>query len=175
MHYALRLHLDCRCDAVTSIEVEAERKGAALMLRYRLVGDIAALVVPAISKSERADGLWLHTCFEAFVGANGSSGYCELNFSPATQWAAYLFDDYRQGTRNADIERPAIAVRSSEREFELRSTVILPSMASASWRLALSAVIEEASGCKSYWALAHPPGKPDFHHPDCFVVELARP
>ena len=24
----------------------------------------------------------------------------------------------------------------------------------------------------SYWALAHPPGKPDFHHPDCFALEL---
>src|SRR3546814_3736372 len=33
-------------------------------------------------------------------------------------------------------------------------------------KLALSAVIEELDGTKSYWALAHPPGKPDFHHPD---------
>ena len=40
------------------------------------------------------------------------------------------------------------------------------------WRLGLSAVIEEADGTKSYWALAHPPGSPDFHHADCFVVEL---
>jgi hypothetical protein len=36
--------------------------------------------------------------------------------------------------------------------------------------LGLSAVLEEQDGTKSYWALAHPPGgKPDFHHPDCFV------
>ena len=40
------------------------------------------------------------------------------------------------------------------------------------WRAALSAVIEEASGTKSYWALAHPPGKPDFHHSDAFVLDL---
>jgi hypothetical protein len=175
MHYALRPHPDCRCDAITSIDVDVERNGAALTLRYRVLGDIAALVLPPVSESVRADGLWQHTCFEAFVRENGSRAYCELNFSPSTEWDAYLFDDYRQGVRNADIARPAIAVRSSEREFELRGTAMLPAMADAPWRLALSAVIEEASGRKSYWALAHPPGKPDFHHPDCFVAELARP
>jgi len=42
----------------------------------------------------------------------------------------------------------------------------------ARWRLGLSALIEEPSGHKSYWALAHPPGKADFHHPDCFAHEL---
>jgi hypothetical protein len=43
----------------------------------------------------------------------------------------------------------------------------------SSWRLGLSALIEDASGRKSYWALAHPPGKPDFHHADCFAYELS--
>jgi hypothetical protein len=32
------------------------------------------------------------------------------------------------------------------------------------WRIGLAAVIEGTSGHKSYWALAHPPGKADFHH-----------
>jgi hypothetical protein len=41
------------------------------------------------------------------------------------------------------------------------------------WRLGLSAIIEEASGQRSYWALAHPPGKPDFHHPDSFALEVS--
>ena len=38
--------------------------------------------------------------------------------------------------------------------------------------LALSAVIEAEDGQKSYWALAHPSDKPDFHHPQSFVLEL---
>jgi hypothetical protein len=37
---------------------------------------------------------------------------------------------------------------------------------------ALAAVIDETSGHKSYWALAHPPGKADFHHSDCFALEF---
>jgi hypothetical protein len=41
-----------------------------------------------------------------------------------------------------------------------------------SWIGGVAAVIEEADGAKSYWALAHPPGKPDFHHRDCFQLEL---
>lgn len=42
-------------------------------------------------------------------------------------------------------------------------------------RLGMSAVIEEQEGTKSYWALAHPPGKPDFHHPACFAITLPTP
>jgi len=38
---------------------------------------------------------------------------------------------------------------------------------------ALSAVIEDDDGAFSYWALRHPPGKPDFHHPDAFALMLA--
>ena len=38
--------------------------------------------------------------------------------------------------------------------------------------LVVSAVIEDDSGALSYWALRHPPGKPDFHHPDAFAMEL---
>jgi len=37
----------------------------------------------------------------------------------------------------------------------------------------LSAVIEDISGGTSYWALAHPPGKPDFHHADGFALEFS--
>ena len=34
------------------------------------------------------------------------------------------------------------------------------------------AVIEELSGRKSYWALAHGRDVPDFHDPACFAVPL---
>jgi hypothetical protein len=41
------------------------------------------------------------------------------------------------------------------------------------WRLGLAAITEDTRGGKSYWALAHPSGKPDFHHFDCFAHELS--
>jgi hypothetical protein len=42
-------------------------------------------------------------------------------------------------------------------------------------RLGLSAVIEDIDGRLSYWALKHPPGKPDFHHPDSFALDVTLP
>jgi hypothetical protein len=36
----------------------------------------------------------------------------------------------------------------------------------------LSAVIADKDGRTAYWALAHPPGKADFHHKDCFALQL---
>jgi hypothetical protein len=33
-------------------------------------------------------------------------------------------------------------------------------------------VIETLDGSLSYWALRHPPGKPDFHHSESFALEL---
>jgi hypothetical protein len=38
----------------------------------------------------------------------------------------------------------------------------------------LAAVIEDENGGLSYWALRHPPGKPDFHHPNAFAMTIAR-
>lgn len=66
---------------------------------------------------------------------------------------------------------PIISSSSSE-WFEMHVTLPLDFAARAPLRLGLSAVIEEKGGRKSYWALAHPPGKADFHHPDSFVCEL---
>ena len=37
-------------------------------------------------------------------------------------------------------------------------------------RLGLAAVIEASDGTRSYWALRHPAGQPDFHHADAFAL-----
>jgi len=58
-------------------------------------------------------------------------------------------------------------------QFWLRATFEDPALdRGQSWRAGISAVIEESDGTRSYWALKHPPGAPDFHHPDCFALEL---
>ncbi|MCA1750033.1 MAG: hypothetical protein LC634_11120 [Sphingomonadales bacterium] len=78
--------------------------------------------------------------------------------------------------RNALIdEPPQIKVTQSEDRFRLKALVRLPDVSSGSWQAALSAVIEETDGTKSCWSLAHPAGEPDFHHPDCFTLELPPP
>ena len=36
----------------------------------------------------------------------------------------------------------------------------------------LSAIIEDTNGNRSFWALAHPPGEPDFHDAACFAAQV---
>jgi hypothetical protein len=170
----LKLHPKSRCATVTRIDVDVSRpEPGALVLHYAVTGKIRGLSMPPITPASRADGLWQHTCFEAFIRPAFGSAYYELNFAPSTQWAAYRFDGYRAGMRVADVRAPAIETRQSAEQFELHAAMKLADLqGNAFWRLGLSAVIEEADGNKSYWALAHPPGKPDFHHSDCFALEL---
>jgi hypothetical protein len=140
-----------------------------------MAGKLGDLLLPPVAAPARTDELWRHTCFEAFIQATVDGGYYEFNFAPSTQWAAYRFDGYRGGMRvAAEIGAPKIEVESTRERYTLRASLELPEpSSSSSWRLALSTVIEETNGRKSYWALAHPAGKPDFHHPDCFACELS--
>jgi len=176
----LRPHPDSIGPAGIRVEAEASRTGPrALSLRYRLAGPPGALRIPARAPPERADGLWKHTCFEAFIGGLDGDDYCELNLAPSTRWAAYRFDAWRRGMAPADIPAPRIEVLSAEdgvaleAELDLGAVGDLP--AAGAWRLGLSAVVEDAEGRISYFALAHPPGKPDFHHPDGFALKLEAP
>jgi len=162
--------------SVSRIEAQAVRDGTRLSLSYMLAADLARLAIPTLGAPRRADELWRHTCFEAFVRAASSDAYLELNFAPSTAWAAYRFTGYRDGMRNAEIAPPDIEVESAADRLMLTASVdlsALPDLAAAArWRIALTAVIEDAAGALSYWSLAHAPGRPDFHHSAGFEVEL---
>lgn len=169
MKKSLNPHPNSTPGAANRIEVEARRgDGGVLELRYVIKGDISGLLIPQPSRSARTDGLWQHTCFEAFVGA--ADGYYELNFSPSGEWAAYRFSGYREGMKPADIAPPVIAWAAGVSEAELQAAFQLP--ADVSGPFGLSAVIEERNRRKSYWAPAHPAAKPDFHHRDGFIFDL---
>lgn len=149
-----------------------------LQLVFRLSGDIGALVLPAPAASVRADGLWRHTCFEAFVTAAGSPEYWEFNFSPSGAWAAYHFMDYRAGMRPVDeASAPVISSETGTADFTLTATLdlgwLMRSQAGSGLRLGLTAVIEDRARGLSYWALRHGADKPDFHLADSFLVALA--
>lgn len=172
MRQTLKPHPDSRPGAVTGIEVEVGRpSGNQLRLRYEVQGAIGQVLLPAPADPERADQLWRSTCFEVFARSAGAQGYDEFNFSPSTQWAVYRFDDYRSGMRALDVLAPRVEGAIEGDAYVLHAAFDLPG--DAPWRIGLSAVIEEIGGAKSYWALKHPAGKPDFHHAENFLVELA--
>ena len=169
---ALKCHPETPCEAVREIEVDIARNGGGLDLAYRVTGTIADLAIPAPAAPQRRDELWRRTCFEAFMRADEREAYCEFNFAPSTEWAAYGFEGYRSGMHDFPGIAPQIVAESAANRFTLRVRLDPCDAADASSRLGLSAVIEEANGRKSYWALAHPPGAPDFHHEDCFALQL---
>ncbi len=177
----LAAHPDTPCEAVAGLTVEARLAArAVLVCEYTLHADTSRLRLPESHGGERHDELWRHTCFEAFVSVPGVPGYYEFNFSPAGDWAAYHFDDYRRGMSAVYlVQPPALHVQVRPARLELFATVELaglPDLDPAQrLRLALAAVVEDGEGALSYWSLHHPSGKPDFHHPDAFTLELCAP
>jgi hypothetical protein len=173
-------HPDTPCSALTGIDVEITRlPEGGLELHYFATGTIRDVRWPAEAAPERRDRLWEHSCFEVFVSAAGRLGYYEFNLSPSTAWAAYRFNDYRAGMQFANVVAPEIGSRITAKTYVLTATVPLANLhglpEQTDWSIGLSAVIEQIDGSKTYWALAHPPGKPDFHHRDCFALQLTPP
>lgn len=158
-------------DTRLSVALAATQRDAirGLELTYTLEGPLDELTLPAPAPPGPADGLWQHTCFEAFVGVSGESAYREFNFSPSGQWAAYRFSHPRQRDPAAESPfRPQIDWQTGERGLTMRVWLPLhalpPAMAGQGWDLGLSTVLESADGRLSYWALSHPGERPDFHH-----------
>ena len=157
---------------IETIAVDVERVSASLLrFHYVVEGDIDRLLLPAPTPPFRARNLWKATCFEAFLKPRGREAYREFNFSPSGQWAAYDFTEMREGRAEADVSAPYVRIEDNMTWWAVGATIALPSK--KRWELALSAVLEEQDGTKSYWALAHPSAdKPDFHDPACFAAHL---
>jgi hypothetical protein len=206
LRLSLTPHPDTPCGPLAGIEVEVARvRPLKLQLRYVLIGDCRKVRLK-LREQDRADPLWRHTCFEAFVRVGAEEGYLEYNLAPSGDFAAYRFQRYREGMAPAgeigssildsqsraeplDRERRALLKRAGfdtlERfeptffslKAELSFSNAMGLAVAQPWHVGLSVIVEEMNGRLSYWALAHPPGKPDFHDPACFALQLpaARP
>lgn len=175
---ALACHPEKPSRSVRTIQARVSRaRDGGIAITYSLEGQITRVSLPAKSAASRVDGLWQHTCFEAFVAVKGAPAYREFNFAPSGQWAAYAFQGYRDGGSLPQASDPQITLRSSANRLELDALICresLPALpANGRLLLAVSAVIVEKDGVMSYWALKHPPGPPDFHHVSAFVLEWA--
>ena len=173
----LQPHSNTPCAAVQSLQAEIiPQANGDWLFRYVLQADRLALRIPVLQISAATDGLWEHTCLEAFIGVAGETAYREFNFSPSTQWAAYAFHDYRERNVWTASTAPVITVTPTATglvlEARLAAADLPANPAQQVWQIGLTAVIETATGEKSYWALHHPAAKPDFHHRNGFIHEI---
>lgn len=170
-------HSETPCSAINDIKVEIEFDAEGnLHLRYQLSGDLTRIRIPAPQSPSAADGLWEHTCFEAFIAAKHEDSYHEFNFSPSGQYAGYAFSGYRTPFEWSQAIAPQITVTKTNDNCTLQAVIdradLPANKAGKPFRLGLSAVVELLNGGKSYWALHHPSEHPDFHHRDGLVLAL---
>ena len=152
----------------------------ALQLSWTLRGDLFRLRIPPATTPRSADELWRHTCFEAFVADPHSSGYLELNFAPSGEWAAYGFRSYRTGMAPLPLKKiPAARWHQAADKLTLAVDFRMDDLPGppgprppVALRVGLAAVLESDQGALTWWALRHPPGKPDFHHADAFALQV---
>jgi hypothetical protein len=175
-HLPLLCHPASACPHIDRFTAQLSTQDVRWLLQFRLQGDIDALTLPAPTTPRRTDGLWQHTCFEAFVrAAAATEAYYEFNFSPSGEWAAYRFDAYRHGMTPLAMDAPRMDVRRHGEHLDV-DVEWLPSpdlrRPQPNRVASLTAVIEDRDASLSYWALRHAAQKPDFHHRDSFVLQL---
>lgn len=144
-----------------------------LELRYSLKYNKDDLVLPASAESiQRRDGLWEHTCFEAFVSQPGQTGYWEINLSPNGNWNFYRLSGYRENLQpETAIENLPIMVQSTKSGIELSCTVSLKSLLDPEkpLEISLTTVLEHPTKGCSFWAWKHSGEDADFHLRDSFT------
>jgi hypothetical protein len=161
------------------VRAGVSRDGAVLSLQYVLRNPAQRwrLTAPRTAPA-RADRLWEHTCFEAFVAPEDSSVYWEIDLAASGDWNVYRFDGYRRGIRTDEhVLPPTVRATASPAGFLTLAATLdltpLATIASSNLAVGLAAVLESQDGTLWYWALRHAAGRPDFHQRESFVVRLA--
>ena len=171
--YRLIPHPDAPPEMLRSLEVDVELDGDEISADFRATPRDAVLM-PPWRGGGRTDRLWEATCFELFLKPEEGQAYFEFNFAPTTEWAAYSFRGYRDGMEPLPAPLDFCISAYPWAEVDLLSVDLdLGFLPEGKARIGICAVIQELSGRRSFWALAHGPGEPDFHNDACFVLEVA--
>ncbi len=158
-----------------NIQGTIARTDQAMALSFLLQGNLDDLVLPAATEWTRCDNLWQSTCLELFWAEEGEKNYWELNLAPTGAWNIYAFTDYRTGMRQEDrIAAPFVTINRTADSFSLTTELEIGKLHAdnAPLRVGVSAVLQHRDTRLSYWALAHPEERPDFHAPQTFLLRL---
>jgi hypothetical protein len=166
------LHVACDLGPIRAVTAQIRSTATGCEAEFRLDGRIGAIVVPGHQPSERTDNLWQTTCFEIFWQPLGGTAYREFNLSPSGRWAAYDFDSFREGMRDAPVDAMAVSCAHDDTGLVLKASIAADLPAPA--QVALNAIVDHGDGNRQFWALAFPPGKPEFHSEACRQLIIER-
>lgn len=170
--HPLMLHHTCDPGPIHAVTASITATPQGCAAEFRLNGAVPAIIVPPHAAPERMDNLWQTTCFEIFWQPLGGTAYREFNLSPSGRWAAYDFDSFREGMRDAPVE--AIAIACSHDDAGLVLTASIAADLPVPAQVALNAIVDHPDGGIQFWALAFPPGKPEFHSEACRPLIIDR-
>jgi hypothetical protein len=172
----LTLHQTCDLGPIKAVTASIKATPTGCEAEFTLEGDVDGIILPPDGPSVRTDDLWKTTCFEIFWQPIGGTSYREFNLSPSGRWAAYDFDGFRDGMRDAPIDTISLsnshAAVNGEGELVLKATIAAELPAPA--QVALNAIVEHADGSLQFWALAFGPGKAEFHAEACRTMTVER-
>ena len=174
-------HLHCHpatpCSETRALQVRVLRTSRELEFTFLLLGNTSGIRLEPSQTPKALAELWRNTCFEAFVTIDGQQAYHELNFAPSGEWRVYAFRAYRvPAPLEPSIRSPCIVTRATAERFELNARLCLADLSRFHSHsvlcLGLSAVVETKDGSRSFWALRHSTGRPDFHQAAAFALRL---
>jgi hypothetical protein len=170
--HPLMLHVTCDLGPIRAVTASVTATSQGCEAEFRLDGHVPTIILPPPAAAERIDNLWKTTCFEIFWQPLGDTYYREFNLSPSGRWAAYDFDSFREGMRDAPVDSISIACSHDAEGLVLKASIASKLPAPA--QVALNAIVEHPGGGLQFWALAFPPGKPEFHSEACRALVIER-
>lgn len=155
----------------------AARHAGLLTLHYSLTGNIEDIFLPPLSLYPcRKDELWKTTCFECFLAIEDQPQYWEFNISPSGDWNIYHMDAYPRIAfrEETSIHWLPFHFQMDDQGCFLKVAVnLLPIIREGQRiKIGITAVIQSADGDITYWALAHPAPRADFHLKESFICSL---
>lgn len=170
----LKPHSLPKVNFLLEAEARLSQSYSDLQFVYRLMDKSSLFATPTENKEwsqiPRSDGLWNHTCFEAFLNPVDTETYYEFNFSLKPAWNCYYFEAYRQPQpAKSSHDFLLKSIRWDQSTYQL--TVELKNNSKfKKFNIGLTAVLEEKAGDKHYCALVHADAKPDFHLRKSFTL-----
>ncbi len=156
------------------MQADLIRTGSQVELIFDISDPQSVLQLPiAFSKQgedvPRKDNLWQATCFEFFLREPNSASYYEFNFSLDPAWNGYIFSNYR--TPQPPQLCQDIFLQHIQWDGRTFKAVLSGFKTQVPFEISLTAIINERSGVKQYFALVHAGAKPDFHRTENFLIQ----